>query len=91
MSEYVATITAKGQITVPVAIRRHLGVEAADKLAFVIEADGKVRLRPIEYTLRSIRGIVPPLPNTAPDDFEDQIEAAAEENAARLVERMRRP
>ena len=41
-----ATITSKGQITVPREVRRMLGVRSGDKLLF--ESDGKgVRVRPI--------------------------------------------
>jgi antitoxin PrlF len=41
-----ATITSKGQITVPREVRRMLGVRGGDKLLF--ESDGKrVRVRPI--------------------------------------------
>jgi antitoxin PrlF len=41
-----ATITSKGQITVPREVRRVLGVRIGDKLLF--ESDGKgVRVRPI--------------------------------------------
>jgi antitoxin PrlF len=41
-----ATITSKGQITVPREVRRVLGVRTGDKLLF--ESDGKgVRVRPI--------------------------------------------
>ncbi len=42
-----ATITSKGQITVPREVRRVLGVRTGDKLLF--ESDGKgVRVRPIK-------------------------------------------
>jgi antitoxin PrlF len=42
-----ATITSKGQITVPREVRRMLGVRSGDKLLF--ESDGKgVRVRPIK-------------------------------------------
>lgn len=41
-----ATITSKGQVTVPREVRRLLGVRSGDKLLF--ESDGKgVRIRPI--------------------------------------------
>jgi AbrB family looped-hinge helix DNA binding protein len=41
-----ATITSKGQITVPREVRRVLGVRTGDKLLF--ESDGKgVRVRPV--------------------------------------------
>ena len=37
----IARITSKGQITIPVDIRRKLGVKAGDKVLF-IEESGKV-------------------------------------------------
>jgi AbrB family looped-hinge helix DNA binding protein len=41
-----ATITSKGQITVPREVRRALGVRSGDKLLF--ETDGKgIRVRPV--------------------------------------------
>jgi AbrB family looped-hinge helix DNA binding protein len=41
-----ATITSKGQITVPGEVRRFLGVRAGDRLIF--ESDGTgVRVRPV--------------------------------------------
>ena len=39
-------ITSKGQITVPVEIRRILGVKAGDRLLFESDSEG-VRLRPV--------------------------------------------
>lgn len=41
-----ATITSKGQVTVPREVRRVLGVRTGDKLLF--ESDGKgIRVRPV--------------------------------------------
>jgi AbrB family looped-hinge helix DNA binding protein len=39
-----ATVTSKGQITVPSALRQALGVSAGDRLRFVQAADGSIRL-----------------------------------------------
>ena len=39
-SNRVATVTSKGQITLPVEIRRLLGANAGDKLEFEATADG---------------------------------------------------
>ena len=53
-----ATITSKGQITVPREVRRALGVRTGDKLLF--ESDGKgVRVRPVRSRSRfsKYRGI----------------------------------
>ena len=43
MKEWVSTITAKGQATIPAEIRRILGVEPHDKIVFVVDGD-EVRL-----------------------------------------------
>jgi len=39
-----ATVTSKGQITVPNALRRALGVKQGDRLRFVQAPDGSIRL-----------------------------------------------
>jgi antitoxin PrlF len=44
--EKQAKITTKGQITVPLAIRRALGVQAGDTLLFESDNEG-VRVRPL--------------------------------------------
>ncbi len=57
MKEVVSTITSKGQVTLPVEVRRHLGVGATDKTAFVISDEGQVHLRAARYaTVESLRG-----------------------------------
>ena len=38
----LAKVTSKGQITIPIEIRRKLGVKEGDKLLFVEEQDGRV-------------------------------------------------
>jgi AbrB family looped-hinge helix DNA binding protein len=38
-------VTSKGQITVPGAVRKELGLAAGDKLTFVRAGDGSVRIR----------------------------------------------
>jgi antitoxin PrlF len=44
-----ATITSKGQITVPREVRRMLGVKTGDKLLFESDGEG-VRVRPLRST-----------------------------------------
>jgi antitoxin PrlF len=53
-----ATITSKGQITVPREVRRILGVRAGDKLMFENDETG-VRVRPVrsQSTFSKYRGI----------------------------------
>jgi AbrB family looped-hinge helix DNA binding protein len=42
MSE--STISSKGQVTIPKAIRDRMRLKAGDRLRFVVDADGSVRL-----------------------------------------------
>ena len=57
MKEILSTISSKGQITVPAEVRRHLGVGANEKLAFVIEEEGSVRLAAPRFsTIASLAG-----------------------------------
>jgi len=89
MKEIVSTITSKGQVTIPVEVRRHLGLDTGAKIAFVIDPDG-VRVRPVRFTLESIFGSIEPLPGTTTEDFERQIEETTEEATERVVAAMRR-
>jgi AbrB family looped-hinge helix DNA binding protein len=54
-----ATLTSKGRITVPKAVREALGVGPGDRLAFRID-DGRVSIEADTVDLRSLRGIVKP-------------------------------
>jgi antitoxin PrlF len=57
MKEIVSTISSQGQITVPAEVRRHLGVAANEKVAFVIDEEGTVRLvAPRFPTVASLAG-----------------------------------
>jgi antitoxin PrlF len=57
MKEIISTITSKGQVTIPAEVRKHLGVTATDKIAFVIDDQGTVRLRVPRYpTVASLSG-----------------------------------
>jgi antitoxin PrlF len=89
MTEIVATISSKNQITLPVDVRRRLGVKAADKIAFVVSEGGRVELRPVKYTLDSILGSIEALPHETPD-LESEIAAAVEEEAGRTIRRQSR-
>jgi antitoxin PrlF len=51
-----ATLTSKGQITLPQAVRQALGVEAGDKIDFVAEADGGIRVVALRQDARRLRG-----------------------------------
>ncbi len=57
MKEIISTITSKGQVTIPAEVRKYLGVKTNDKIAFVIDAEGTVRLKVPRYPdIASLRG-----------------------------------
>ncbi|MEY4978548.1 MAG: hypothetical protein RLZZ352_818 [Pseudomonadota bacterium] len=58
MSE--ATLTRKGQTTIPVDIRQFLGVQAQDRLSFTPMPDGTVVLRAKNKTLADLKGLLKP-------------------------------
>jgi antitoxin PrlF len=53
----VATITSKGQTTIPVEVRRHLNLKPGDKIAFNIE-DGRVVLRARNRSIMELAGVL---------------------------------
>jgi antitoxin PrlF len=57
MSE--STLSSKGQVTVPKAIRMRLHLQPGDRLRFVVEADGAVRLAAATQDLAALRNILP--------------------------------
>ncbi len=54
-----ATITSKGQITIPKDIRGLLDLHAGDKIRFIEDADGSINLIPIKKPLSALKGLVP--------------------------------
>ena len=54
-----ATLTSKGQITLPSELRRCLKLNSGDRIEFFHQADGTVALRPLTGSVRDLKGIVP--------------------------------
>ncbi len=52
-----ATLTTKGQITIPKEIRDHFGLEPGDRLSFNIGTDGELTVEPETVDIRSLRGV----------------------------------
>jgi antitoxin PrlF len=55
-----ATLTSKGQTTIPKAIRDHLKLRPGDRIEFVIDEDGRVVLLPLSFDAADLAGILPP-------------------------------
>lgn len=74
----VATMTSDGQLTLPDDVRRHLGLAAGDRVAFVIEDDGRVRFEPVkDPTIASLAGVAGKLPR--PMSWDEMREIAYED------------
>jgi AbrB family looped-hinge helix DNA binding protein len=54
----VATITSKGQTTIPKEIRDGLGLKANDRVHFTLLEDGTVIMRAKKRSLREVYGIL---------------------------------
>lgn len=89
MKTFESTISSKGQVTIPIDVRRQLGLNAGDTITFVATDDGKVEIRPVRFTLESVFGSVKALPNESLD-LEREIEEATEESVARKMRRLNR-
>jgi len=53
-----ATVTSKGQVTLPRKVREVLRIRPGDRLDFVVSDDGEVRLRAGEVDVRELRGLL---------------------------------
>ena len=52
-------MTSKGQITVPKDVRLKLGLKPGDRVRFLVESDGRVRLLPAKRDIGELVGILP--------------------------------
>ncbi len=78
--QLITTVTEKGQVTIPVEVRRRLGIRPKDKISFHLE-DGAVRLKKVTATLEDAYGAVTPL--AQPEDFDARIREAKDARAER--------
>ena len=71
MRELTTILTRKGQITVPVEIRRALGLKEGDKVAIALSdpENGEATLRPVRSVAERTFGAV--TPRKCPEDFKE--------------------
>jgi AbrB family looped-hinge helix DNA binding protein len=86
IQEYVRTVTGKGQVTIPVEIRRLLEVSPGDQVLFRV-TESTIELQPATMSLEDTYGAVVPL--NRPEDFAVLRETAIEEHAHKVVEDMK--
>ena len=83
--EIWASVTERGQVTIPAEVRRALGLGKRDKVIFSMK-DGVVEVKKPAFTLETAYASVKPIPG----DIDEMIREAKDEKADRLVERIRR-
>lgn len=73
-----ATVTSKGQITIPRKVRIDMGLAPGDRVDFVRMEDGHYAVVPASHSIRSLKGIVPsPERPVGLEDMQAAIEAGA--------------
>jgi antitoxin PrlF len=53
-----ATLTTKGQVTIPKNVREHLRIDAGDQIDFVVTERGDVLVRGVSLDVRELRGLL---------------------------------
>ncbi|MCW5712337.1 AbrB/MazE/SpoVT family DNA-binding domain-containing protein [Shinella sumterensis] len=73
-----ATITSKGQITIPMKVRSDMGLAAGDRVEFVRMEDGHYAVVPASHSIKALKGIVPrPVRPVSLEDMQAAIAAGA--------------
>ncbi len=79
-----ATLTSKGQVTIPVAVRNGLGVETGDRIEFVQVAPGRYEVIAATLPVTALKGIVA---NAGKVVGVEAMNAAIRRRAAKALER----
>ena len=73
-----ATVTSKGQVTIPVDVRNKLGLHHGSRLSFVPTESGGYEIHHHSASIKDLKGAVPaPLSPVSIDDMNDAIVAGA--------------
>jgi antitoxin PrlF len=75
-----ATVSSKGQVTLPVEARRRLGIRAGTRLEFIVRDDDRLEVIRVGGSVRDLNGI---LPKPAKQLSLAQINAAIVKSASR--------
>lgn len=80
-----ATITTKGQTTIPKSVRERLHLKPGDRIEFVVQEDGTAVMVPATLTLDQLKAAIPPAPKAL--SIEQMDEAIRRHAVARAGER----
>ena len=53
-----ATMTTKGQVTIPLNVRQRLGLDAGDRIEFVEIVAGEFAIKPAIEDVRALKGLL---------------------------------
>ena len=81
-----ATLTSKGQITLPKEVREHFHLSEGDRLEFVIRSDGEVQVRPVTGSYRALAGMLwrPGTPAPSAEMLEEELTRSLVEDDERI-------
>lgn len=81
-----ATVSDKGQVTLPKALRDRLGIHAGSRLAFRVGADGSLNVQVLAKGSDALFGLLakPGEPARSLDDMDAAITEAVRERARRV-------
>jgi antitoxin PrlF len=54
----IATLTSKGQVTIPLDVRQRLGLNVGDRIEFVELESGGYAIKPVVHDIRSLKGLL---------------------------------
>ncbi|MFC3121860.1 AbrB/MazE/SpoVT family DNA-binding domain-containing protein [Agaribacter flavus] len=72
-----ATVTSKGQITIPVTVRANMKLDAGDKVEFIDMGDGQYQMIAVTREVRTLKGLFKSDRVVSIDEMNDAIEASA--------------
>lgn len=75
----IATLSSKGQLTLPIEVRRALHLNAGDRLDVVLGENNRVELIPLSRSIRDLKGMLPkPAKPVSLEDMDRAIQVAPE-------------
>jgi AbrB family looped-hinge helix DNA binding protein len=71
-----SAITVKGQVTIPVSLRRKFGLQRGDKVVFK-EEDNKIYLQPVQNRVEAAFGIINPSKSATLEEMDEAVKKRA--------------
>jgi AbrB family looped-hinge helix DNA binding protein len=87
MRELTSTVTSKGQVTLPVEIRRLLHIEPRDRVAFVVDGDQVKLKRTVSVARRTAGMLASDLPALSSEEEREAAEQAIADEAEPRADR----